>query len=110
VYTDCLWPLRNNQTDVTDPTYTGKIKATDTIYNFHNTDGTTTTVRGNSTDSGNPLGPFQAPVIAFSWNGFTNLPYAYTLDDPANVPALLQAGAGAGTLTWSKDNWLKTSY
>jgi pectate lyase len=110
IFTDCLWPLRNNQTDVTDPTYTGKIKATDTIYIFHNADGTTTNVRGNSTDSGNPLGPLQAPVIAFSWNGFSNLPYAYTLDDPANLPALLQAGAGAGTLTWSKDNWLKTSY
>jgi pectate lyase len=110
IFTDCLWPLRNNQTDVTDPTYTGKIKATDTIYIFHNADGTTTNVRGNSTDSGNPLGPFQAPTIAFSWNGFTNLPYAYTLDNPADLPALLQAGAGAGTLTWSKDNWLKTSY
>jgi len=110
VYIDCLWPLRNNQTDPTDSTYTGKIQATDTIYVFDNTDGTTTTVRGNSTDSGNPLGPFQAPTIAFSWNGFSSLPYTYTLDDPSNLQSLLSAGAGAGTLTWSKDNWLKTSY
>lgn len=110
IYKDCIWPLRNNQTDVTNPTYTGKIKATDTIYSFRNADGTTTTVRGNSTDSGNPLGPFQAPPIAFSWNGFSTLPYTYTLDDPSGLPALLQAGAGAGVLTWTKDNWLKTSY
>jgi len=110
VYIDCLWPLRNNQTDVTDATYTGKIKATDTIYTMHNTDGTTTTVRGNSTDSGNPMGPFQAPIIAFSWNTFTSLPYSYTVDDPASLLSLLQAGAGSGTLTWDKSNWLKTSY
>lgn len=110
VYIDCLWPLRNNQTDVTNPIYTGKIKALDTIYTFHNTNGTTTTVRGNSTDSGNPLGPFQAPVIAFSWSGFSSLPYSYTPDDPASLLSLLQTGAGAGALTWTKDNWLKTSY
>ena len=111
VYVDCLWPLRNNQTDVTDPTYTGKILATDTIYDFLNADGTTTVVRGNSTDAGNPLGPFQAPIIAFSWNLSGNrLPYTYTMDDPAGLLPILQAGAGAGVLTWSKDNWLKTSY
>ncbi len=110
IYKDCLYPLRNNQTDVTDPAYTGKIKAVDTLYSFLNADGTTTTVRGDSTDSGNPMGPFQAPIIAFSWNGFSSLPYAYTLDDPANLPAILAAGAGAGRLTWTKDNWLKTTY
>ena len=110
VYLDCLWPLRNNQTDPTDPTYTGKVLATDTIYIFHNTDGTTTTVRGNSTDSGNPMGPFQAPIIAFSWNGYSTVPYTYTVDDPANLLSIEQAGAGAGALTWTKDNWLKTTY
>jgi hypothetical protein len=111
VYVDCLWPLRNNQTDVTDPTFTGKIKALDTIYDFLNMDGSTTVVRGNSTDSGNPLGPFQAPIIAFSWNTSNGqLPYTYTTDDPASLLSLVQAGAGAGVLTWSKDNWLKISY
>jgi pectate lyase len=111
VYVDCLWPLRNNQTDVNDPTFTGKILATDTIYDFLNMDGSTTVIRGNSTDSGNPLGPFQAPIIPFSWNLPNNqLPYAYTVDDPAGLLSTLQAGAGAGVLTWSKDNWLKTSY
>jgi pectate lyase len=110
VYLDCLWPLRNNQTDITDPQYTGKIKALDSIYTFHNADGSTTNVRGNSTDAGNPMGPFQAPVIAFSWNGFTNLPYTYTPEDPASLQSSVQAGAGSGVLTWSKDNWLKTTY
>jgi pectate lyase len=110
VYLDCLWTLRNNQTDITNPAYTGKIKATDTIYHMDNADGTVTDVRGNSTDSGNPMGPFQAPIIAFSWNGFSNLPYAYTPDDPASLLSLVQAGAGAGTLTWDKSNWLKISY
>ncbi len=111
VYSDCLWPLRNNQTDVTNPVYTGKVKALDTIYSFHNTDGTTTIVRGNSTDAGNPMGPFQAPVIPFAWNFLPDaVPYSYATDDPAQLPNVLAIGAGAGRLTWSKDNWLKTAY
>ena len=56
------------------------------------------------------MGPFQAPVIPFSWNGFATLPYAYTLDDPALLPDIVAVGAGAGRVVWSKDNWLKTSY
>src|ERR1041385_6345543 len=73
-----------------------------------------TVVRGNSTDPGNPLGPFQAAIIPFSWNLPGNqLPYSYTMDDPSQVPSIVtsaNAGAGAGVLTWSKTNWLKTSY
>jgi pectate lyase len=113
VYKDCLTPLRNNQTDVTKSWYTGKIMALDTIYQFDST-----FIRGNSTDPGNPLGPFQATVIPFSWN--TNaatpngqLPYTYTMDDPSQLPAILTnstAGAGAGVLTWNKTNWLMTAY
>jgi pectate lyase len=105
-YKDCITPLRNNQTDPANAVYTGKIKALDTIYQFDDT-----IIRGNSTDPGNPLGPFQAPVIAFSWNlpGGV-LPYAFTPDDPSQLPALLAAGAGAGVLTWNKTNWLLTSY
>jgi hypothetical protein len=73
-----------------------------------------TTVRGNSTDSGNPLGPFQAPIIAFSWNLPGNqLPYSYNMDDPSQLQAIITsptAGAGAGVLTWAKTNWLITAY
>lgn len=113
VYIDCATPLRNNQTDPSDPTYTGKILGLDTIYQMDNT-----IVRGNSIDPGNPLGPLQAPLIPFSWN--TNpgtpdgqLPYNYTMDDPAQLQAIVTnptAGAGAGVLTWAKTNWLVTSY
>ncbi len=106
VYNGCLTPLRNNQTDPSNPIYTGKIQALDTIYQMHGT-----VVRGNSTDPGNPLGPFQAPVIAFSWNLPGNqLPYAYTPDDPSQLQTMLNAGAGSGAVTWDKTNWLRTSY
>jgi pectate lyase len=113
VYIDCLWPLRNNQTDVSNPAYTGKIQSLDCIYQFDST-----TVRGNSTDPGSPMGPFQAPVIPFSWNPGSGapggvLPYTYTPDDPAQLQAIVTSptgGAGAGVLTWAKTNWLLTSY
>lgn len=118
IYKDCNWPLRNNQTDPSDPVYTGKIKALDTIYSYRNTDGTTNYVRGDSTDPGNPLGPFQAPIKPFSWNtnsGTPNgvLPYTYTMDDPSQLQSIVTnptEGAGAGVMTWNKTNWLKTSY
>ena len=109
VYIDCLTPLRNNQTDVNNPAYTGKIKSLDSIYQFDST-----IVRGNSTDAHNPMGPFQAAIIPFSWNLPGNqLPYTYTLDDPAQLQAIVTsptAGAGAGVLTWAKTNWLVTAY
>lgn len=113
VYIDCLWPLRNNQTDPSNPAYTGKIKALDCIYQFDST-----TLRGNSTDPGSPMGPFQAPIIPFSWNPASGapggqLPYTYTPDDPSqlqNIVTSPTAGAGAGVLTWNKTNWLITTY
>jgi pectate lyase len=109
VYKDCLTPLRNNQTDPSNPQYTGKILGLDTIYQMDST-----VVRGNSTDAGNPLGPFQAAIIPFSWNLPGNqLPYTYTMDDPGQLQAIVTSstgGAGAGVLTWNKTNWLVTSY
>ena len=119
-YIDCLWPLRNNQTDPTNPAYTGKIMALDSIYHFDYTDSTTTDFRGNNTNApGNTyFGPAQATIIPFAWN--TNaatpngqLPYTYTMDDPSNLQSIVTSptlGAGAGVLTWNKTNWMKTSY
>jgi len=107
-YMDCLTPLRNNQTDPSNPFYTGKILALDTIYQMDSV-----FFRGNSTDPGgtNTLGPLQAPIIPFSWNLPGNqLPYAYNVDDPSQLQAILAAGCGAGVLTWNKTNWLITSY
>jgi len=113
VYIDCLWPLRNNQTDPSDPEYTGKILGLDMIYQMDST-----IIRGNSTDPDSPLGPFQATIIPFSWNtnsGAPNgqLPYTYTPDDPSQLQSIVTsptAGAGAGVLTWDKTNWLMTTY
>lgn len=107
VIQDVQFPVRNNQTDPADATYTGKIRVTDTMYSL---DGSS--FRGSSDTSGSPLSPVPAAVKSFSWNGFSSLPYSYTTDDPATLSARLtgSSGAGAGKLTWSKDNWLKTSY
>jgi hypothetical protein len=115
VYIDNVYPLRNNQTDPLNPIYTGKIKAEDTIYVFHETDGNTTYVRGNSTDPNNPLGPFQAAIKPFSWNTPDgSRPYpAPPMHDPCNLASIVTsptAGAGAGVIQWEKSNWLKTTY
>ena len=106
VFEGVRYALRNNQTDVTNPAYTGRIRGEDVIFRFGSVD-----FRGGSDQAGHPLGPTQAPqILPFSWNGFTTLPYAYTPDDPEALPALLAVGAGAGTLAWEKTNWLKTAY
>jgi hypothetical protein len=72
-------------------------------------------VRGDSTDPGSPLGPFQAPIVPFSWNTPDGeRPYpAPLMDDPSALAAIvtsLTAGAGAGVIDWDKANWLKTAY
>ncbi|MBV9928552.1 MAG: immunoglobulin domain-containing protein [Acidobacteria bacterium] len=104
---DVLSPLRNNQVSASQPEYTGKVIALDTLYTLRGV-----TFRGDSTTPGSPLAPVPAPEIAFSWNGFTVLPYAYATHDPSQLPSLLTGaeGAGAGVLAWPKENWLKTSY
>ena len=57
-----------------------------------------TVIRGNSTDPGNPMGPFQAPIIPFSWNLPGNqLPYTYTMDDPSQLQNIVTSPtAGPG--------------
>jgi pectate lyase len=104
---DVAYPLRNNQTDPTNATYTGKIRAVNTQYTL---DGSSYT--GDSETAGSPLAPVPAPVKAFSWNGFSTLPYSYTPDPVSTLKTRLTAadGTGAAKLNWSKVNWLSTSY
>jgi pectate lyase len=102
------YPLRNNQQSGTPAAYTGKIKAEALKYVLGDLEFT-----GGSSDPDSPLGPNQAPIIPFSWNGFTTLPYSYKADF---VPAIMNRlnsptdGAGAGILKWDSQNWLRTSY
>ncbi|OMD06236.1 hypothetical protein BSK63_09050 [Paenibacillus odorifer] len=107
VIIDVVNPLRNNQADASNSKYTGAIAALDTIYSL---DGAT--FRGDSTSKNSPLSPAPAAVKAFAWNGFTTLPYSYTSDDPVSLKSRLTAvdGSGAGKLSWSNEEWLKTSY
>ncbi|MGM0881582.1 MAG: pectate lyase [Bacillota bacterium] len=107
VIIDVVYPLRNNQADVDNAAYTGKILALDTIYSL---DGTT--YRGNSDSPDSPLSPVPADIKTFAWNGFTSLPYNYMADDPSSLKDRLTAtdGAGAGKLAWSKEKWLDTIY
>ena len=103
---DVEYPVRNNQKDPGDATFTGKIRVLDTRYSF---DGTT--YRGDSEAPGNPLAPQPAPAKPFSWNGMPELPYeTHDLLDPDVLEARLLApdGAGAAKLFWAKENWLKT--
>ncbi|WP_207706204.1 hypothetical protein [Clostridium sp. HBUAS56017] len=101
-------PLRNNQKDPNKANYTGKIKATDTIYKYDNV-----SYRGDSDTAGSPLAPNPvAPALSFSWNGFSELPYNYKIDDPATLIDRLTGvnGAGAGSIQLSSQDWLKTIY
>lgn len=103
---DLTSPLRNNQVSPTNAAYTGKIRAADTIHTLGSS-----TFRGDTESPGSTLVPVPAPIIPFSWNGFSSLPYTYPLRDPSELAALLTNGnTGAGTVTWAKTNWLKTVY
>ncbi|UUZ82836.1 hypothetical protein LJK88_02060 [Paenibacillus sp. P26] len=104
---DVASPIRNNQADPSNAAYTGKIRAVDTMYSL---DGSS--FRGGGDTAGSPLAPVPAPVISFAWTGFSDLPYSYSADDPSTLKVRLTAsnGSGAGKLTWTKTNWLKTSY
>lgn len=102
---DTLNPLRNNQVDPNDASYTGKIRAEDTIYTLNGS-----TFRGDTEDAGSTLVPVPAPLKPFSWNGFASLPYTYPVSDPSTIAATITNNAGQGVIFWSKTNWFKTTY
>lgn len=102
---DTTNPLRNNQVDPNDASYTGKIRAEDTIYTLNGS-----TFRGDTEDPGSTLIPVPAPLKPFSWNGFASLPYTYPVNDPSTIAATITNNAGQGVIFWSKTNWFKTTY
>ncbi|HEX5160968.1 MAG TPA: chitobiase/beta-hexosaminidase C-terminal domain-containing protein [Steroidobacteraceae bacterium] len=127
VFFGVLTPLRNNQTDVTNPVYTGAIRgldiqhillASDTQYmpmasqqsTFEDRGHTWASWRGDSGWPGSTLGPAQAPEIPFAWhNGAPT--YPMTLDPVPSLQALLTGpqGAGAGKIGMTTAQWLSVT-
>jgi pectate lyase len=125
VFAGVLTPLRNNQTDVTNPAFTGAIRgfdilhillASDTQYmpvtsqqsTFEDRGFTWATWQGDSDAPGSTLGPVQAPQIPFAWHNGTPT-YPVTIDPVASLPALLTGaqGAGAGKIGMTTEQWLQ---
>ena len=72
-----------------------------------------TVIRGNSTDTNNPLGPFQA-TIHFPSRGIfagNQLPYTYTMDDPSQLKTSspVPPPVPDRCAHLDKTNWLTTS-
>jgi pectate lyase len=127
VFFGVLTPFRNNQTDVTNPAYTGAIHgfniqhillATDTQFmpvesqqsQFTDRGLLWATWQGGSADAGSTLGPRQAPQIPFAWhNG--GPAYPITLDPVETLGALLTGpqGAGAGKIGLTTSQWLNVA-
>jgi pectate lyase len=127
VFFGVLTPFRNNQTDVTNPAYTGAIRgsnilhillATDTQYmpvasqqnTFQDRGLTWASWYGNSDAALSTLGPTQAPQIPFVWHNGGPM-YLMTLDPVADLPTLLTGpqGAGAGRIGMTTQQWLQVA-
>ena len=127
MYFGVLTPFRNNQTDVTNPVYTGAIRgfdiqhilfASDTQYMPAASQQATFTDRGfvwaswhgDSDALDSTLGPTQAPQIPFAWHNGTPT-YPVTVDPIATLPALLTGpqGAGAGKVGMTSEQWLSVA-
>ena len=127
VFFGVLQPFRNNQTDVTNPQYTGAIRgfdiqhillASDTAFmpassqqaTFEDRGYLWASWRGDSGDVLSTLGPTQAPAIPFIWhNGGPT--YLYHLDPVDSLGALLGGpqGAGAGKIGLTTAQWLSVT-
>lgn len=127
VFFGVLTPFRNNQTDVTNPAYTGAIRgldiqhillASDTQFMPESSQQMTFTDRGflwaswrgDSDVAGSTLGPTQAPQIPFAWHNGTPV-YPISVDPIESLPALLTGpqGAGAGKIGMSTAQWLSVA-
>jgi pectate lyase len=127
IFFGVLTPFRNNQTDVTNPAYTGAIRgldiqhillSSDTAYMPAGSQQSTFTDRGfewaswhgDSDTAGSTLGPVQAPQIVFNWHNGTPT-YPMSVDSLANLPALLTGaqGAGAGKIGMTTQQWLQVA-
>ena len=127
VFFGVLEPFRNNQTDVTNPAYTGAIRgsnllhivlASDTSFmpvtsqqqTFSDRGYVWASWRGDSDDPLSSLGPRQAPQIPFVWhNGGPT--YLYGVDPVGTLGTLLTGpqGAGAGKIGLTTDEWLSVA-
>jgi len=125
VFFGVLTPLRNNQTDIANPDYTGAIRGVDILHillssdtqfmpvesqqtTFSDRGFTWATWQGNSDTPGSTLGPTQAPRIPFVWhNGEPN--YPKTIDPVSSLATLLTGaqGAGAGKIGMTTQQWLQ---
>ena len=126
VFWGVLTPFRNNQTDVTNPAYTGAIQGFDILHILLASDTTympapnqdTFTDRGylwagwlgDSGDAGSSLGPTQAAPIAFDWNN-GGPSYPITLYPVAELAERVAGpqGAGAGKIGLSTAQWLRVA-
>ena len=127
VFWGVLTPFRNNQTDVTNPDYTGAIRgkniqhilfASDTAFmpvtsqdfQFSERGFDWASWQGNSDDPRSSLGPTQAPQVPFVWhNGGPT--YVKHVDPIEELPGLLTGaqGAGAGKIGMTTAQWLSVA-
>jgi pectate lyase len=90
--------IKNNQANPSNSLYTGKFEVVNSIYELGGYQ-----FKGGSNDAKTPFTTNQAPIIPFSFNGFTTLPYSYEMID---VEDLLLITDYTG-VTDSDFNWLK---
>lgn len=124
LYKGVLTPLRNNQTDVTNSTYTGGIRAYGTRMellsgtdsssmassqgSYTDSSGTWMYWQGNSEDSGSPLAATQATPIGFAWHNGTP-PTPKNLHAATELPSLMTSHAGAGKVGLTAAQWMNAN-
>ncbi|WP_158498604.1 hypothetical protein [Martelella endophytica] len=122
VYEGVQWPLKNNQSDPDDPSFTGAIQAFETRMALlaeadadiipdpqgtYESDNGTAWIwwQGDSGLSGTPLGPKDAPPIDFAWNN-GEPPEPANMVGTDEVKDLVTTYAGAGKIALTSDQWM----